>query len=155
VAAAVTGDTAAEAVIRGFRDHGFHAATLVEHEATKRLATVRLSPPSSTARDLMLDVLFASSGIEPEVCAAAERIEVFPGLVVPVATSAHLLALKILARDDRTRPQDAADIRQLVEGMDAEALAAARAACRLIASRGFNRARDLQQALDVALREWC
>ena len=149
IAVVVASDAAAEAAVRGFQNRGFRASALVEQRAVQRLATVRLLPPQPLALELLVDVLFASSGIEAEVCADAEPLEVFPGLTVPVATAAHLLALKILARDDRNRPQDAADIRQLLAIMDADALAATREACRLMEARGFHR--DLQQALAAAL----
>lgn len=59
----------------------------------------------------MLDVLFASSGIESEVVGSAELLEVLPGLTVPVARIGHLIALKVLSRDDRDRHQDIADLR--------------------------------------------
>ncbi len=41
---------------------------------------------------------------------AADWIEVFPGLTLPVASTAHLVALKVLARGDRTRPHDRIDL---------------------------------------------
>ena len=154
IAVVVASDAAAEAAVRGFQDRGFRASALVEQRAVRRLATVRLLPPQPFPLELLVDVLFASSGIEAEVCAAAEPVEVFPSLTVPVATCAHLLALKILARDDQSRPQDAADIRQLLAVMDPDAIAAAREACRLMGTRGFHRDRDLQQALDAALSEF-
>ena len=102
----------------------------------------------------MLDLLFASSGIEPEVCAAAEWIEVFPDVRVPVARLYHLLALKVLARDDRTRPQDAADLRQLMMVAQQSDLESACNAVRLIEKRGFNRSRDLTAAILTAWREF-
>jgi predicted nucleotidyltransferase len=153
ISVAVPDDAAAEDLIRQFRSRGFRAEAIVEQEAMHRLATVRLLPPGMTP-GLIVDLLFASSGIEHEVCAEADVLEVFPQLMAPVATSAHLLALKVLARDDAHRPQDAADIRQLLAGMDDAAIARARDACRLIQIRGFHRDRDLQQALETALREF-
>ena len=76
-----------------------------------RLSTVRLSTPGASSRGVVVDLLFASSGIEPEIIAQAEAIEIVPGLTVPIARIGHLLALKLLARDDRHRPQDWNDIR--------------------------------------------
>ena len=57
--------------------------------------------------------MFASSGIEPEI-AAADTLEIFAGLRVPVASVSHLLALKLLSRDDLTRPQDRTDLAELL-----------------------------------------
>jgi hypothetical protein len=59
------------------------------------------------------DLLFASSGIEPEIVAAAEELLVLPDLTQSVATVGHLLAMKLLARDDRHRPADADDLAAL------------------------------------------
>jgi hypothetical protein len=102
----------------------------------------------------MLDLLFASSGIESEICEEAELLEVFPPVSVPVARLHHLLALKSLSRDDRTRPQDAADLRQLILSAQAIDLSAACNAARLIEQRGFNRSRNLVEALQTAWHEF-
>lgn len=89
-------------------------------------------------------------GIEPEVVVAAELLEVFPGGTVPVAQMGHLIALKLLARDDRTRPQDAADLRALRDVAPEAEIARARLAVSLIHQRGYARGRDLA----AALLEW-
>jgi hypothetical protein len=86
---------------------------MVEQEAVGRLATARLRRSSEPASPV-IDLLFASSGIEPEVVAEADAIELLPQLRVRVATTGHLIALKVLARDDVTRPQDAGDLRALL-----------------------------------------
>lgn len=93
------------------------------------------------------DLLFASSGIEPEIARTAELTEVVPGMSLPIATTGHLIALKLLARDDRSRPQDAADLRALQEIATVADLDQASDAVRLISARGFNRGRDLTAAL--------
>ena len=80
-----------------------------------------------------------SSGIEPEIARSAEATEIVPGLTLPIATTGHLIALKLLARDDQSRPQDVADLRALRAVASPEDLAAADRAARLISSRGFNR----------------
>jgi hypothetical protein len=119
---------------------------MLEQDATNRLATVRLTSVRS-AGDIMIDLLFASSGIESEIVASADPLEISPGLIVPVATVGHLIAVKLLARDDRTRPQDVADLRALLEAATPEDLTLARGAIRLITERGFHRDRDLSAAL--------
>jgi hypothetical protein len=125
----------------------------VEQERTGRLATIRLVPPGEDPSGLVADLLFASSGIEPEVVAAAQALEVLPGLPMPVARLGHLVALKLLARDDRTRPQDRVDLAALLRVARPGDLAEARAAARLIGERGFARGRDLMGALDALLQE--
>jgi len=98
-------------VVVGARDYGIEA--VVEQEALGRLATVRLTR-SSKLQAPVIDLLFASSGIEPEVVAEAERIELLPNLTIGVARTGHLIALKVLSRDDVTRPQDLVDLRALM-----------------------------------------
>ena len=51
--------------------------------ARARLATARLHAP--VASPVVVDLLFASSGIEREVTQHAELMEVLPGIVTPVA----------------------------------------------------------------------
>lgn len=142
---AVAGDDQAEAVVRELVATGYELLATVEHDVADRLATVRLALRPG---DDVIDLLFASSGIEAEIAASAERIEILPALVVPVATVGHLIALKLLARDDRTRPQDGADLRALAGVADAHDLDAARRAVRLIEERGYQRGRDLVAALE-------
>lgn len=98
-------------------------------------------------------MLFASSGIEPEIVAAAEPIEVLPELELAVARTGHLIAVKLLARDDETRPQDAADLRALVSVADDVEMARAGEAVTLIEERGYHRGRDLGAALQTMLRQ--
>lgn len=145
LAVAVAGDEQAEAVVRELVAGDYELLETIEHDVTDRLATVRLALRPG---DDMIDLLFASSGIEAEIAAAAELIEVLPALVVPVATVGHLIALKLLASDDRTRPQDAVDLRALVGVADAQDIEVAGQVVRLIEERGYGRGRDLVAALD-------
>lgn len=151
IAVMVDGDPAAERLVRSLLTDGYSAFSSVEHESG-RLATVRLSRAAEGA-EVIVDLLFASSGIEPEIAQAAEPLEITPGLVVPVATVGHLIALKLLARDDRTRPQDLSDLRGLIASAGQEDLSVARNGVALIEARGFNRDRDLGRALDELVAE--
>jgi hypothetical protein len=100
-----------------------------------------------------VDLLFASSGIEPEVARRADSIEILPGLRIPVARTGHLMALKLLARDDRRRPQDLDDLRALLREATAEDLAETREALLTIEARGYHRERSLLESLEAFLRE--
>ncbi len=146
VAVSVANDDDAEALVRALNPDGYRIVTLVEQERSKRLATVRLITPGQDEAGVVADLLFASSGIEQEVVAAAESLEVLRGLEVRVAQVGHLIALKLLARDDRHRPQDADDLAALRRVADDEQIARAREAVQLIAARGFARGRDLPAA---------
>jgi hypothetical protein len=83
LAVAVTGDREAEALVHALHKAGFQTFATVEHEETKRLATARIAPLGSSPQGLVLDMLFASSGIEAEICMAADNLLVFPNLSVP------------------------------------------------------------------------
>jgi predicted nucleotidyltransferase len=148
LAVAVARDAEAEALVRSLVADGYGTTSLVEQEHAGRLATVRLVAPGEAPKGVVIDLLFASSGIEPEIIAGAEPLEIFSGLTVPVARVGHLVALKLLARDDRHRPQDAADLRALRMVASDEEIARARAAADLIQQRGFARGRNLQRAVD-------
>lgn len=107
----------------------------MEQDAVGRLGTVRLTRLREPANPVV-DLLFASSGIEREIVAEADTIELLPQLHVRVATTAHLIALKVLARDDMTRPQDIGDLRALLRAASAADIGRARLALGLIAQRG-------------------
>lgn len=151
LAIAVARDAEAEAIVRHFQSLGYRVLDVLEQEETDRLATVRLRPPMVEAHGVILDFLFASSGIEPEIVQSASPLEVFPDLELPVAGLAELLATKVLARDDERRPQDAIDIRSLLDEATPADVTAAREALALITERGFHRNRDLGAELDRAL----
>jgi predicted nucleotidyltransferase len=111
------------------------------------MAAVRLRAPLPGG--VLTDVLLASSGIEPEIVADADRIEVTAGLELPVATAAHLVVMKLLAGDDASRPQDAADLVALRKVVAQDDLPHMQRAAALVASRGYARERDLRAALDA------
>lgn len=150
LAVTVTDDRDAEQRVRTMVSAGFTVDAAVEQRAIGRLATVRLCPPGAPGS--IVDLLFATSGIEPDLVARAEPIEVLPGLTVPVARTGDLMALKLLARDDAERPQDAADLTSLAQVAGQDDWDLARAACRDIMDRGFNRERDLLRALHELTR---
>ena len=91
---------------------------------------------SSKSQAPVIDLLFASSGIEPEVVAEAEELELLPKLTIGVARTGHLIALKVLSRDDVTRPQDLVDLRALLRVASSAELARAQESLALIAARG-------------------
>jgi predicted nucleotidyltransferase len=142
VAVAVSDDAAAEALVGDLGAQGYRLQTTLEQAALGRLATVRLIPPGATAAGIVLDLLFASSGLEPDICEAAERLEILPGVVVPVAQAGHLVAMKLLSRADH-RLQDEIDLRNLAAVLSAADIELARLAVARIEALGANRGRDL------------
>ena len=154
LAVAVEDDRGAEQVVFRLSNRGYLPQVPIEQVATGRLATVRMKPPGSVGETVVVDLLFASSGIEREVVERAESLEVFRGVQVPVACLADLIALKLLSRDDSKRPQDRLDLHALLTRATPEDLAIARADLKLITDRGFNRRKDLKATLETALAEF-
>jgi len=118
----------------------------MEQKDVGRLATVRFLVPEIEEDEeggLVADLLFASSGVEPEIVEAAEMLAVMPGVDVPVVTSGHLFALKVLAG----RPKDLQDCQFLWRRMRPDDLQQAREALELISERGFHRGKDLKAEL--------
>src|SRR5688572_14083173 len=66
VAVVVASDADAERLVVSLKERGFAILALVEHEALGRLATVRLVSHGEAAAGVVVDLLFASSGIEAE-----------------------------------------------------------------------------------------
>jgi len=150
---AVDDDAEAEELVRSLCGDDYEVLAQVEHEATGRLATVRVIAHGAHGADPVVDLLFASSGIEPEIVARAEEIDVLGGLRLRVATLADLVALKVLARDDATRPQDRVDLIRMLSQASPTDVEQAREALGLIAARGCHRNRDLDACLDQVLSE--
>jgi Nucleotidyl transferase AbiEii toxin, Type IV TA system len=148
LAVSVTTDSEAEALVGALRQVGYELKAVVEQEATGRMATVRLT---GTGR-FIVDLLFASSGIEPEIVAAATTLAVLPGLTMPVASVGHLIAMKLLSTDER-RPNDRADLVQLAAVATKEDWTVASQSVELISQRGYSRGRDLLVGLRALHRE--
>ena len=66
-------DDEAEQLVYELSARGYEVVTIVEQTKTKRLATARLRRAEDRA--VFIDLLFASSGIERELAAAAVRID--------------------------------------------------------------------------------
>jgi hypothetical protein len=147
-AVAVAGDPEAEDVVHRLRGRGYQPVEVLEQDYVERLSGVRLEHNSS---DVVVDLLFASSGIEGEVVASATRVEVLPQLLAPVATTGHLIALKVLAG----RNQDLTDLEALIPGASTADLDVARNAVRLIQARGFNRGQGVVADLDKLIADMC
>lgn len=145
LAVAVEDDAESEALIRRLTSMGYRVGAVVEQDAPGRLATVRLTHASDG--NLVSDLLFASSGIEREIVAAATPVEIVSGVSLNVSSTGHLIATKLLARDDRNRPTDADDLRALRLVASETDWSDAADAVRLIHERGYDRGRDLPTSL--------
>lgn len=139
VAISVASDKDAERISRALMERGYGSFEALEQTAAGRLATMRLVARRADVPGTIVDLLFASSGIEPEIVAEATRERVLAGVTVPVARLGYLMALKTLAM----RPRDLADFGLLLRYASETELALARAAVRLIVERSFHRGHDL------------
>lgn len=147
IAVVVDTDEHAETLVRALSLHGLRMDGLIEQEAVGRLAMARLS----TDNGLSVDLLIASSGIEAEVVASAETLEVVRGMLLPVARTGHLIALKLLSVAPG-RETDAADLRSLAGVATEGDWNLASEAVAQIQERGFARGRQLDSDL-LALRD--
>ncbi len=139
LAVAVEGNPELESLVRDLLARGYRISSPPhEHLDLDRIASVHLQAPGTGG--VIVDLLAATSGIEPEVVAAAEPFEVYAGFTAPLVTTGHLLALKTLAG----RFQDLADFQNLIQHSENRHLQEARDAMDLITRRGFNRGKDLQ-----------
>ena len=148
LAVAVANDTEAESLVAALGDRGYSLIAAVEQTATGRLGTVRLVRRED-GDGVVVDLLFASTGVEHEIGDGAVLTAVIPGLVLPVASVGHLIAMKLLARDDRHRPTDADDLTSLALAATDHDWEIARGAASLIEQRGYGRGRDLIGALSA------
>src|SRR3954462_4293539 len=142
LAVAVADDAETETLIDRLRVSGYGIGTVLGQQAVGRLLTVRLLPTDRPDAQPVVDLLFASSGIEPEIVRNAEPLEVLPSVIVPVARTAHLLALKLLSRNDTERPQDVIDLRALLRVATPDDIAGARDCAAMIEARGYQRGRN-------------
>lgn len=142
-AVAVRSDAEAEAIVQELTRRSWTALNLVEQDAAGRLATVRLAPPGSLTA--VVDLIFASCGIEPEIVGAATRLQVLPNMTSNVARIGHLIAMKTLAY----RLQDRVDLVAMAAIAGDEEMEIAHLGIDLIAARGYDRGHDLRGRLDT------
>lgn len=147
LAVGVLDDHDAEALVLELRHVGYRAIASVEHDVQRRLATVRLGSPEGT----VVDLLFASSGLEPEVIARATPVDVPDVGPLPVCRVEELVALKVLSMTKRRR-QDRVDALALLERGRVDLDEVLRNLA-LITERGYAREQDLPAKLEGLLEE--
>jgi len=154
IAVRVESDQEAESLIHGMLQKGYQTLMVIEQTATKRMAAVRLLPPHSIEDPPPVDLLFASSGIEAEIVETAQTDEILPGIVGAVAQIPHLIAMKVLAVNEQSRPHDASDLNALFKIADEPAIQTARELLQLISTRGFSRDKDLLADYEELMRKY-
>jgi len=151
LAVAVADDRKAEALVNALALRGYRVVAVVEQETTGRMATVRLENRATPG--VIVDLLLATTGIEPEVVREAEVLRVAGGIQMRVAAIGHLIALKVLSTDDRRRPQDRIDLKTLFAVASPTDLQLAVASLRQITDRGCHRGRDLPSLFEQLRHE--
>ncbi|MFX0539066.1 nucleotidyl transferase AbiEii/AbiGii toxin family protein [Ornithinimicrobium sp. Y1847] len=146
----VDDDQGAEATVLALRQRGYDIGSVVEHGYLERLATARMVSPIGGGA--IVDLLFASSGLEPEIVGSAEHLEILPGLIAPVARVPHLVVLKLLARED-DRPQDQIDLDALRDILTHADAADVMSLASVVVERGYHRERDLVALAEAYLAE--
>lgn len=145
LAVLVRDDADAEALVHALSGAGYRPLAVVEQDTATRLSTVRLAAPEG----VVVDLLFASSGLELEIVTRAETMELPEVGAVPVARAEELLAMKILSMREG-RLQDRIDAQRLIEVGDID-LSSVRADLALIRERGFDRGQDLDAKLSSVI----
>lgn len=149
LAVAVADDAEAEGIVNRLQVRGYALASLVEQDYVNRLATARLVRPEVGTSSAFIDLLFANSGIEDEIVRSADRMEVLPDVVMPVASTGHLIALKALAG----LHQDLTDLGYLISAATEADLGQARTSVATIQERGFNRGLNLPEVLETIISQ--
>jgi hypothetical protein len=80
----VDDDAGAEQLLFELQQRGYVVDSVIEQTAARRLATARLTRDDG---GVIVDLLFSSSGIEREVVAASQEIELLGGTKTAVATT--------------------------------------------------------------------
>ena len=150
-AIASRGDADAEQLTVWMFQRGYQLVSQLENKPSRRLRAVRLKLAGAENCPLV-DLLFAASGIELEVVESAIAAEIFPGVVAPVARPAELIAMKLLASDNRHRHFDIRDMTVLLQTADSATIDIVRQRLGLITDRGLNRGRDLTAEFDMLLK---
>lgn len=149
---AVGGDRDAEALVSQLRRLGYTVAYEIEQTERNAFGGVRLYPPGR-GQAVLVDLLFASSGIEHEIVQEANEQKVFGTLTMPVVALGHLIAMKVLAESD-SRGKDRDDLRVLLPLASEGEIDRARAAVALIAERGFSRHKDIVGGLERFIAQY-
>jgi hypothetical protein len=123
-------------LVHRLQQRGYSLVTMFEHTPSGRIGTVRLLSPA--APGILVDLLFAACGVEPEVVATAGPGTVMDRFRLPVAQRSHLLAMKVVAAHADRRPQDFTDIRSLLADASVAEVREVGGLLRLIAQRGFS-----------------
>ncbi len=98
LAVVVENDEEAEKLIHFLLGSNYTINSMMEQDDTGRLATIRLAHAEHP--DILVDLLFASSGIEDQIVKHAQEMTLFGNIVANVASIGHLIATKLLSESE-------------------------------------------------------
>jgi Nucleotidyl transferase AbiEii toxin, Type IV TA system len=153
-AVVIADDGNRELLVTKLVSDGYRVEALLEDKDSGELNTVRLWCPSVSGTQFLLDVMFATTGIEAEAVAAAARVNVTPRIVLPVATVQHLIAMKVLSSGAPGRSRDEDDLQRMIENATSKELAEAQNALGLMTERGRNRGKNLEAEFQNYLKRF-
>lgn len=148
LAITVSADNEVELLAHQLTLRGYQVRALVEHKSRGRIATVRLLG----RHGVVIDLIAATCGIEPEIVEAATPVLVENAGELPVAQPADLVAMKLLSATPR-RAQDMLDARSLLLSNAQLDIEHVRRRLELIRARGFDRDEDLDGKLRALLAD--
>lgn len=130
-AVAVESPEESRALVASLRERGYR------WERDLGLSMTTLAVPGNEEPRWRLDLLFGLAGIEDAVARGAERLEVLPGLEMPVARRGDLIALKLLGAGEPGREHDWRDLRALCAAATPDDLDRAHHSVALAVARGL------------------
>ena len=146
IVVAVRSDDGAEQLVHELTQRGYRATAIVEQKETTRLATARLISPSK----VIVDLIFATTGIELQIVEHATHIRMDEELSVPFSGAEELLAMKVLSMVP-DRPQDEIDARNLLAYNSDIDLDRVRMYLQTMTTRRFHRGQNLENKLSKLL----
>ncbi len=145
VAVALEGDAEAERLVNLLFRQGYQMLADLERD-DGRMSTARLTCPPVRGTEFVLDLIFATTGIERDIVRRAEQRAVFPRFTAAVACLGDLVAMKLLSVSER-RMKDDTDLIELLERSTPADIETVKDAISAIMAEGLNRGRDLGASL--------
>lgn len=151
-AVAIASDQQAEQLGLAMQRLGYRLIMVLEQEAKGVISTLRFQHPDDKDDQPSIDLLCGSTGIEAEIVAGSTIEAISAEHSVPVASTPHLIAMKVLSVNEN-RDQDRGDLRALFAVATKAEIELARESVKLVVERGFSREKDLLSEFERLLEE--
>jgi predicted nucleotidyltransferase len=144
----VSGDPDSEQLRAFLKARGYTGESMLLHALPTFKMGWRLMIPPSNGVNIPIDILSSVCGFEGEIIQAAEKFEILPGVVLPVASLGHLMAMKIISQNNTDRIQDRADLLALLKAAKELDVSLARGFVARISGSLYANDRDLVAEFD-------